>query len=306
MKKRLHGILPIVQTPFTDNDCIDRATLKREIDWAFNVGADGLGTGMVSEILRLTSEERLELTQLITEYSSGRGAVFAAVGAESGKQAVAYSVAAERAGCDAVMAVPPLTTRLTVTGLTDYFREVADAVSLPVIVQDASGYAGQPIPISVCVSLLEQYGSDKIVFKPEASPIGPNLSALRDGTSGKACIFEGSGGILLIDSFRRGICGTMPGMDLLDGIVLLWNALQQGDDETAYRVYFPICGLVALQLQAGLDGFIAIEKYLLVQRGIFPSARRRQPSSWDLDPETSREVDRLFKLLQNECITDRS
>jgi 4-hydroxy-tetrahydrodipicolinate synthase len=300
MKKTLHGVLPIVHTPFTDSDRIDRATLKREIVWAFTVGVHELGTGMVSEILRLTTEERLELTQLIAEYSGGRGAVFAAVGAESGKQALLYSVADEGAGCDAVMAVPPLTTRLSASAMTDYYREIADGISLPVIVQDASGYVGQSIPISVCVDLLERYGSEKIVFKPEASPIGPNLSALRDATSGKARIFEGSGGILLIDSFRRGISGTMPGMDLLDGIVLLWKALQQGDDETAYRVYFPICGLVALQLQAGLDGFLAIEKYLLVKRGIFPSARRRQPYSWDIDPETADEVDRLFRILQIE------
>jgi 4-hydroxy-tetrahydrodipicolinate synthase len=301
MTKTLQGVLPIVHTPFTESDTIDRGTLKREIDWAFSVGADGLGTGMVSEILRLTTEERLELTQLIAEYAGGRGPVFAAVGAESGKQALTYAVAAERAGCDAVMALPPLTTRLSPDAMTDYFCQVADGISLPVVVQDASGYVGQPIPMSVCVTLLERYGNEKIVFKPEASPIGPNLSALRDATSSKARIFEGSGGILLIDSFRRGISGTMPGMDLLDGIVRLWKALQQGDDESAYRVYFPVCALVALQLQAGLDGFLAVEKYLLVKRGIFPSERRRRPNSWTMDPETAEEVDRLFRILQIEC-----
>ena len=300
MPKSLHGVLPIVHTPFTSDDRIDRATLKREIDWAFELGADGLGTGMVSEILRLTYEERIELTQLIAEYGAGRGAVFAAVGAESGKQALAYSVAAEQAGCDAVMAVPPQTTRLSANGMLDYFRQIADGISLPVIVQDASGYVGQPIPISVCVSLLETYGSDKIVFKPEASPIGPNLSALRDATGGRARIFEGSGGILLIDSYRRGISGTMPGMDLLDGIIQLWKALQRGDDAAAYRVYFPICGIVALQLQAGLDGFLAVEKYLMAKRGVFPSVQRRQPYSWELDAETAAEVDRLFFLMQEE------
>lgn len=297
MPQILHGVLPIVHTPFTDDDRIDRSTLKREIDWAFSIGADGLGTGMVSEILRLTFDERIELTQLITEYSAGRGVVFAAVGAESGKQALVYSVAAEKAGCDAVMAVPPQTTRLSAAGMVDYFSRIADGISLPVIVQDASGYVGQPIPISACVSLLERYGNEKIVFKPEASPIGPNLSALRDATAGHAKIFEGSGGILLIDSYRRGISGTMPGMDLLDGIIKLWRALQREDDATAYRVYFPICGIVALQLQAGLDGFLAVEKYLLHKRGLFPSTRRRQPNSWDMDPETAMEVDRLFAIL---------
>lgn len=105
----------------------------------------------------------------------------------SGKQALAYSVAAEQAGCDAVDGPAP-DNSTKCERMLDYFRQIADGISLPVIVQDASGYVGQPIPISVCVSLLETYGSDKIVFKPEASPIGPNLSALRDATGGRASV----------------------------------------------------------------------------------------------------------------------
>ncbi|MFM7866126.1 MAG: dihydrodipicolinate synthase family protein, partial [Planctomycetaceae bacterium] len=71
-----------------------------------------------------------------------------------------------------------------------------------------------------------------------------------------------------------------------------------GAEERAYQLWHPICGLVALQLQAGLDGFLAIEKYLLVKRGLFTSAARRQPYGWTLDAETAGEVDRLYERLQ--------
>jgi 4-hydroxy-tetrahydrodipicolinate synthase len=299
MPRRLQGVLPIVHTPFTDADEIDEAVLRREVDWIFTVGADGLGTGMVSELLRLTIDERRRLTERLVEATAGRGAVFAGVGAESTRQAVELAVAAERAGCDAVMAVPPALTRLSSAGCNDYFRTIADAVSIPLIVQDASGYVGQAIPLSVYVELLERYGEEKILFKPEASPIGPNLSALRDATGGRARIFEGSGGILLVDSYRRGIAGTMPGVDLLDGVVALWKCLARGDEANAYRLYFPISAIVALQLQAGLDGFLAIEKHLLVKRGLFANARRRRPYAWELDAETAAEVDRLFTIMQD-------
>ena len=59
---------------------------------------------------------------------------------------------------------------------------------------------------------------------------------------------------------------------------------------------------MALQLQAGLDGFLAIEKYLMVKRGLFPTARRRRPYGWELDAETAAEVDRLFERLRNEVV----
>ena len=300
MPKRLEGVLPIVHTPFSENGNVDDGALVREIDWIFAVGADGLGTGMVSELLRLTIDERRGLTEKIVAATAGRGAVFAGVGAESTRQTVELAVAAERAGCDAVMAAPPALTRLSIGALADHYRALADAVDIPVIVQDASGYVGQAIPMAVYLELIEHYGPDKIVFKPESSPIGPNLSALRDATGSRARIFEGSGGVLLVDSFRRGIAGTMPGVDLLDGVVELWRALARKDDAAAYRLSFPISAIVTLQLQAGLDGFLAIEKYLLVKRGLFPTARRRPPYGWELDEETREEVDRLFEILLDE------
>ena len=83
----------------------------------------------------------------------------------------------------------------------------------------------------------------------------------------------------------------------LPGIVALWTALKQGDEQTVYQLYYPICALVSLQLQAGLDGFLAIEKYVLKRRGLFRTARRRKPYSWEMDDETRLELDRLLGKL---------
>ncbi len=297
MTANIDGILPILHTPFDRKDEIDSESLQREIDWAFEQGSNGVCSAMVSEILRLTSEERVELNRLIVELTNGRGSVVASVGAESKKQAVFFAKAAVDDGCSAIMAIPPISTALPMSALQNYFSTLADAVPVPLIVQDASSYVGASIPTDFYVRLLDQYGPQKILFKPEGAPIGPNISDLRDASEGRARMFDGSGGMLLIDAFRRGVVGTMPGIDLLDGIAVLWNALKKGDDETAYRVYFPICAIVALQLQAGLDGFLAIEKYILVKRGLFTSDRRREPNSWSLDPETQSEIDRLLAML---------
>lgn len=297
MSGMIRGVLPVLHTPLLADETIDRESLVREIDWCYELGADGICGAMVSEVLRLTYEERLELTRLMAEISDGRGAVIASVGAESTKQALAFARHAEEVGCDAVMAIPPVTTALPELALWDYFSALAEQCSLPLIVQDASSYVGNAISIDFYRRLLDQYGAEKIRFKPEAAPIGPNLSALRDATEGQALIYDGSGGILLVDAYRRGISGTMPGVDLLDGIIALWKALRAGDEAAIYKLYFPICAIVALELQAGLDGFLAIEKYLLVKRGIFASEQRCMPHAWSLDKETKAEVDRLFDLL---------
>tara|TARA_Y100001934_G_C12156551_1_gene679880 strand:+ start:13 stop:789 length:777 start_codon:yes stop_codon:yes gene_type:complete len=253
---------------------------------------------MVSEILRLTTAERTQLGHLIPEIVDGRGPVFASCGAENTAQAVTWAKEAEAAGNDALMAIPPTLTGLPAPEVQDYFTAIAEATDLPLIVQDASAYVGQAIPLEVHVNLLGKFGPDKILFKPEAAPLGPNLSALRDATGGEARIFEGSGGSLLIDSFRRGVTGTIPGMDLLDGIVEIWRALNAGEEARAYEVHFPISALTALQMQAGLDGYLAVEKYLLKQRGLFATEYRRRPYKWELDGETRAEVGRLFDRLR--------
>src|SRR5258706_8890040 len=126
MPKRLHGVLPIVHTPFLDSGEIDVATLQREIDWAFAQGIHGLGTGMVSELLKLTAAERQLLAEKIVEFTASRGPVFMGVGAESARQALEYAPIAERSGCDAIMATPPITSRVNEFGLIAYFRTLAD------------------------------------------------------------------------------------------------------------------------------------------------------------------------------------
>lgn len=70
-------------------------------------------------------------------------------------------------------------------------------------------------------------------------------------------------------------------------------------------VLLPISALTALQSQAGLDGFLAIEKYLLKQRGLFRNTLRVERSGWELDTETCAEIDRLFALLQRALGRDR-
>jgi 4-hydroxy-tetrahydrodipicolinate synthase len=297
MTHHIRGVLPVIHTPFIDGNQIDRESLQREVDWAFELGSDGVVAAMVSEILRLTYDERIQLTDDLVEMTAGRGVVVSSVGAESIKQSQHLARSAQQSGCHALMAIPPICTSLPDDELWRYFCEIAECVDLPLIVQDASSYVGGALSIALFVRLLDRFGADKILFKPEAAPIGPNLSALRDQSNGRAIVFDGSGGVLLIDAYRRGIAGTMPGTDLLDGIITLWRALQAGDDTTAYRVYFPICAIVNLQLQAGLDGFLAIEKYLMVKRGIFADDSRRPPFSWELDQETRAEVDRLFGML---------
>lgn len=295
------GVLPVFQTPYADDGSIDAATLEREIDWLFEQGSDGITMAMVSEILRLDDLERRQLAELACRFTRDRGPVIISVGAESTSNAVKLAHHAADAGAAALMAIPPVSIAPTEDELFRYYEQIIQATPLPVVVQDASGYVGRPMSIEFQARLLKLFGEERVLFKPEATPIGPRLSQLRDATQQRGRIFEGTGGIALVDSFRRGIVGTMPGADLIRGIVPLWRALQQGDDQRAYQLSLPISSIVALQ--HSLDAFLAIEKYLLVQQGIFRNTIVRGPTGYTLDAETRQEVDRLFLVLNHQLGT---
>ena len=291
----LTGVLPVLQVPFLPDDSIDHEALRSQAQWCLGQGANGLVFGMVSEVVRLGDAERVEAVRTVAGLAADAGVVLvASAGAESTKVAVERAVAAAEAGATALMVTPPMTVRSGEASLREYFLEVARATALPIIVQDASGYVGTPMSIDFQVGLLDALG-DQAWFKPEAPPFGQRLSQLRDRSGGRARILEGSGGISLVDSYRRGIVGTMPAADVCWALVALWNALEAGDWETAAAIHGPLGALVTLQ--TSLDAYVAIEKHLLHRQGIIPSPRMRGPVGFELDPETAAEAERLTDVL---------
>jgi dihydrodipicolinate synthase/N-acetylneuraminate lyase len=298
MVDSLGGVLPVLQLPYQKDGSIDWDTLRSEVAWAFARGAHGVVAAMVTEVLRLSDAERDQLAAGLVKFAGGRGPVVMSVGGESTWQAVRHARAAEQAGVSALMAIPPTTTRASPDEVLAYYEGLLDTTSVPLIVQDASGYVGAPLPIVAQADLFWRHPT-RVMFKPEAPPLGQNLTLLREATGGQAAIFEGSGGIGLLDAYRRGIAGTMPGTEIVWAIRAEWDALSAGDWDRARALQGLIAQLVALQ--QGLDGFLAVEKRLLCEQGVLRNQFVRGPVGFRLDPATEAEALRLLAALQRLC-----
>ena len=83
----------------------------------------------------------------------------------------------------------------------------------------------------------------------------------------------------------------------------LWRALTRATTQAAYRIWLPLAALVSLQ--HSLDAFLAVEKYLLVKQGIFPTRWCAGRSATCSTNRRAREVDRLFDLLMNAAVASR-
>src|SRR5207302_987033 len=133
----------------------------------------------VSETLRLASVERDEVCAFVCEMVGQRGVTVISVGAESSHVAERHARHAEKCGATMLMAIPPVAVVLDEEAIAEYYRRLICAVAIPVIVQDASGYVGRPMSIELQVRLMEEFGPERVQFKPEAPPLAQRLAQLR-------------------------------------------------------------------------------------------------------------------------------
>ena len=152
----LHGVLPVLHTPYLEDWSIDYETLGAEVEFAFVQDADGIVFALASELLRLTESERRKTAEFLVGAARGRGSVVISVGAESTYAATQYARHAEAVGATALMATPPLCTRAGEEELALYYGALVEATALTVVVQDASSYVGAPLSTSFQAALFSR------------------------------------------------------------------------------------------------------------------------------------------------------
>ena len=293
--KQLAGVFNVISTPLDNSDEIDQKILKQEIDWLIKCGSNGAVLAMVSEVLRFSASERRKQWQLSLEYLSDRIPLVVSVGAESSAIAVGLAKDAQKDGATAVMATPPSAFVASADQVKNYYQRIIEAVDITVIVQDASNYLGAPIELDTYVELIDKYGDERVQFKPEAKPVKDRLTQLNKISNNRARVFEGQGGIDLLDTHPLGVKGTMPGAEVPWAIVGLWNALEKKDLSTAKAIHTPLAKLISYQTT--LDAYVAVEKYLLVKQGVFVNTNQRGPVGFKLDVQTKNKIDLAYSEL---------
>lgn len=128
------GVLFFPVTPFTDSGIVDLDVFAEHIGSRLQFNPGGVfpacGTG---EFHALSREEVVSVTRTAVEIVNGKVPVVPATGGSLGN-AVIIARAAENAGADALLLLPPYLVTGTVDGLVRYVEAIAEASALPVIV----------------------------------------------------------------------------------------------------------------------------------------------------------------------------
>jgi 4-hydroxy-tetrahydrodipicolinate synthase len=290
--KRLEGVVPILVTPFDEGGGIDEESLARLIDFNIDAGVHGLGVALGAEIFKLNQAQRDAMSKAVVGHVAGRVPVVINSGAAGTDLAVMYSRAAEAAGADALMVIPPHFMPVSAAEIMDYYRAIDAAVGIPIVLQDIPP---APVPPAMALRLAEECRNIRYV-KVETLPIAAKVADMV-ATAGEALtVFGGAGGGYFIEEMRRGAKGTMPFCSQPEVFVETWNRFQAGDEAGARTVFDARAMAVIRMAQQGGDLFYHLHKQLLVRLGVIRTAVVRRPTM-TVDAVSQGEIDALIDAL---------
>jgi len=291
---RFRGIFTIPSTPFREDGEIDVPSFRRVVDFCVECGAHGLVFPVnASEFTSLSDAERFELAEVLVEQNAGRIPAIIGVAAVAREVAAKFARHAREIGADGVIAMPPYIKRggFGEPEITAYYRAISDAAQLPIFIQNY----GPPVGTDMCAGLLMRLCSEiewVQYVKEETTPSTIKLTRLQEQNDG-AClgVFGGAGGRYLIEEYRRGTAGNMPGCHVTDIVVAFWNALEAGDESHAMTIYKEMAPLFFFETQ--LSGCY---KEVLYRRGVIACPLKRN-GAMPLDPIASQYLDEILAAL---------
>ena len=192
----LAGVFAPITTPFDiATGDVSPQHLKDNVARLLADGLDGIVVaGSTGEAPLLDPDEHRRVIAWTREVTPPSKGLVAGTGAESTRQAIALTRAAADEGADAVLVRPPsYFPAVAARSLANYFRAVADASPVPVLVYNIPKYTHVSLPAEL---LLELSTHPRVMGVKDSSGDLKNLAAYREAAP-KWAVFVGSGSLLL-------------------------------------------------------------------------------------------------------------
>ncbi|PQV57745.1 dihydrodipicolinate synthase/N-acetylneuraminate lyase [Defluviimonas denitrificans] len=269
MTQALTGILPVAPTPFHGDGSLDEGGIRRVLDCMIDQGVDAICIlANYSEQFLLSDDERATVMRISLEHVAGRVPVIVTISHFATAIAVARAKAAEAMGAAMVMMMPPYHGVGLVpaeAGIVEHFRAVSDAISIPIMVQDAP-LSGVSLPVPLLARMAREI-ENVSYFKIETPFAADKLAALIEA-SGRDIIgpFDGEEAVTLLADLDAGATGTMTSgllPEKIRPIVIDYRAGRVDQALDRWRLCLPLinhenrqCGLRACKTVFAAGGVI--------------------------------------------------
>jgi dihydrodipicolinate synthase/N-acetylneuraminate lyase len=288
----LAGIVPSLNTPFTEQDQIDDPAIGRLVDSCADAGCGGLlALAVAGETGSLDADEYACVLDAVMARCAGRLPVVVGVSAAERATSLERAHLAAAAGALAVLWQPPL--GLPEDRLEAMLFELGEAGPGAVMLQDLD-WQGSGLSIAAIVRLCERVPALQAI-KIETVHAGPKYSAVLEATAGRLQVSGGWAVTQMLEALERGVHAFMPtGMEAV--YCAIYRCFTQGQVEAA-RDLFEAALPVLVFANQHIDVSIRFLKQLRVVQGLFATDRCRPPVA-QLDRFQQRSADRLARRAQ--------
>lgn len=294
---RLHGIVPPVVTPLTEQRTLDAASAERLYRHMVESGVHGVFLfGSSGEGALLSEADRADALRIAVDVVGGRIPILVGLLEPGTDRVVAQGHLAKSLGADALVVCPPFYFPSTQDDVLEHFRAVRQEVGLPIVAYD--------IPVTTKVkiefdTMLTLAGEGTIVGVKDSSgdAVGFRRLLLRRPAGFK--LFTGSE--LLVDTvLQQGADGSVPGLANVapELFVKLYDLWQAGRHAEALEVQNRIVHLFDVFIPAEgarSSGYaVGSMKSALKLRGVIETATTCRP----FRPPTPQHEERTRSIMQ--------
>ncbi|MBY6307916.1 4-hydroxy-tetrahydrodipicolinate synthase [Alcaligenes faecalis] len=144
----LNGILVPIVTPFDANNQLNEAALERLVECFIEAGVGGIvACGTTGEYYALSAQERRRVLEIVAKTGRGRTTLIAGVNSMSPAEAISRIREAEELGYEALMLSPTPYSLPGQNEVVAYFKEVAAATELPIVMYNFPARIGIQIEL---------------------------------------------------------------------------------------------------------------------------------------------------------------
>jgi 4-hydroxy-tetrahydrodipicolinate synthase len=208
VRKEFAGVFPYLVSPVDSEGRVKESVLASLVKHLIKKGVHGLTPlGSTGEFAYLTWPQRQRVVEVAVEAAAGRVPVVAGVAHTSIPEAVRQAKEMEKIGADGILAIMDTYFPVSAEGVAAYFRGIAEAVSLPVVLYTNPTFSATQLSAEVIETLA---AVPNIRYLKDASANTGNLLTLMNRLEGKIKVFSASAHIPLAVMMFGGV-GWMAG-----------------------------------------------------------------------------------------------
>jgi dihydrodipicolinate synthase/N-acetylneuraminate lyase len=274
----LKGIIPAIASTFNPDGAFDYDSYTQLVRTLIDGGCHGIFLfAIAGEYYKLTEAEERRLVSLtVAECRHSGVPSVISVTKHATEVAVRTAQEYEAAGADTLVVLPPFFLKPGGSDIIEHLRQVARAVTIPVVVQYAPEQTGVSIPPQALANLSNEIENLQY-FKIECKPPGAYISKIMELTNGAARVIVGNAGFQMIEGFDRGATGVMPGCSMYDVYLKIYQSMLGGQRDAALAVHNDLNAILN-HIRQNVEMIIAFEKRILKKRGIIASDACRTPT----------------------------